>query len=342
MEERAMSRELPQLLFVGHMQPDYLIGPKGDVYLDQPGGDAAYAAVGARVWSHEPLAIISRVTEDYPQEWLRTYESFGIDCQGVRVVVGLPASRSFYEYRDHGDVNEREPRLAFARRGLPLPRPLLDFAPQELGEHIIDHYMPLAIRPEDLSPANCNARAVYLAAGHLVTHATLPALLRSSGATTIALSPSPRYLIPTEMKRVAPLIAGINLLLIGEHHARSLFRESTRDLAEVGRRLAALGWPVVIIHTDEGGAVMIESGGKLPLLVPPYPADIRNPVAALGAFAGGYLAGWRQSFDLLEAALRGTVSASLSVEGPGAFFALTRMKGLAEARLEWVRAKMNA
>jgi sugar/nucleoside kinase (ribokinase family) len=337
-----MSRQPPRLLFVGRLHPDDVIGPKGDVYLDQPGGEAAYAAVGARVWSDEPLAILSRVTEDFPHAWLRDFESFGIDCQGVHAVSGLPPSRNFYEYRESGEVNNREPRLAFARRGLTLPRTLVDFAPLDLGEQVTDRYMPLAIRPEDLSPAHRQTRAAYLAPGHLATHATLPALLRSSGVTTIALSPSAHYWIPTEMKRVAPLIGGISLLLIGEHHARALFRESTRDLAEVARRLASYGWPVVIIHTDQGGEVIFQADKKSLVLVPPYPADIRNPVGALGAFAGGYLVGWRRAFDPLEAALYGMVSASLSVEGPGALFAMTRMKGLAEARLEWVRIKMKA
>jgi ribokinase len=335
-----MNRELPQLLFIGRMHPDYQIGPKGDLYLDQPGGDAAYAAVGARIWTSEPLAIVSRVTEDYPQAWLRKFESFGIDCGGVRVEAGRPPYRSFCEYRDQGQVNEREPRLAFARRGLTMPRQLLDFVPQELGEQVVDRFVPLAIRPEDLSPAHRHARAVYLAPGHLVTHATLPALLRSGGSTTIALSPSAGYLIPTEVKKVAALIGGVDLLLVGERHARSLFRESTRDLAEVARRLASLGWPLVIIPPDEGGAIIIRAETKAPLRIPPYPADIRNPAGSLGAFAGGYLAGWRRNFDPLEAALYGTVSASLSVEGPGAWFAMTRMAGLAEARLEWVRRQM--
>ncbi len=337
-----MSRQLPQLLFVGGLHLDCVIGPKGDVYLDQPGGDAAYAAVGARVWSDEPLAILSRVTEDFPHAWLRDFEASGIDCQGVRAVSGLPPSRAFYEYRDLGEVNEREPRLAFARRGLPLPRSLLDFEARELGEQVIDRFVPLALRPEDLLPAHRHARAVYFASGHLATHATLPALMRSGGATTVALSPSPRYLTPTEMKKVAPLIGGINLLLIGERHARSLHSESTRDLSEIARRLASLGWPLVIIHTDASGEVIYQADKKVPVLVPPYPADFRNPVGALGAFAGGYLAGWRRTFDPLEAALFGAVSASLSVEGPGALFGLTRMKGLAQERLEWVKMKMKA
>ena len=52
------------------------------------------------------------------------------------------------------------------------------------------------------------------------------------------------------------------------------------------------------------------------------------------AFCGGFLAGFRKTFDPLQGLLHGSVSASLAVEGSGAFYSLEALKGLAEARLE--------
>jgi sugar/nucleoside kinase (ribokinase family) len=123
--------------------------------------------------------------------------------------------------------------------------------------------------------------------------------------------------------------------------ARGLYRESTRDLAEIARRLASYGCPLVVVLEESGGQVLCRVEDPSPATIPAYPAARRNPVGVEGAFAGGFLAGWRLTYDPLQAVLYGNVSASLSVEGPGALFALSRMKGLAEARLEWLRAKMR-
>jgi hypothetical protein len=46
------------------------------------------------------------------------------------------------------------------------------------------------------------------------------------------------------------------------------------------------------------------------------------------------LAGYRKNYDPLEAALHGNVSASLKIEGSGAFYPLDVLPGLAQARLD--------
>ena len=337
-----MKHNSPQMVFIGPLQQDYVIGPLKDIYFAQPGGAAMYAAVGARVWVDEPLAIVSRIGEDFPQAWLKHLQSVDIMCEAVRVVEGTAATRAFYEYRGDGEVNEREPRLACARAGVEVPKELLAYAPPGADEDVGDRFAPLAIRPEDLPSVHRQARAAYLAPAHVVTHLTLPAPLRSSGTTTIALSPSPRYLLPTSLHLLPPLLRGISVLLLNERIARGLFRESTRDLAVIAQRLADYGCPLVVVLEDTGGQILYRTEDHSSLSIPPYPAERRNPVGAEGAFAGGFLAGWHRTYNPLQAALYGNVSSSLCVEGPGALFALSRMKGLAEARLEWLKARVNA
>jgi len=67
--------------------------------------------------------------------------------------------------------------------------------------------------------------------------------------------------------------------------------------------------------------------------VPAYPSRMADPTGAGDAFCGGFLAGYQKTFDPLQAALYGNVSASLKVEGSGAFYPLDILPGLAEARL---------
>jgi ribokinase len=58
-----------------------------------------------------------------------------------------------------------------------------------------------------------------------------------------------------------------------------------------------------------------------------------DPTGAGDSFCGGFLAGYKKTYDPLQAALYGNVSASLKVEGSGAFYPLDVLPGLAEARL---------
>ncbi|WP_322808043.1 PfkB family carbohydrate kinase, partial [Thermanaerothrix sp.] len=62
-----------------------------------------------------------------------------------------------------------------------------------------------------------------------------------------------------------------------------------------------------------------------------------DPTGAGDAFCGGFLAGYRQTYDPLAAVLHGNVSASLVIEGSGPFYALEALPGLAQARLEALR-----
>ena len=54
-----------------------------------------------------------------------------------------------------------------------------------------------------------------------------------------------------------------------------------------------------------------------------------------------FLAGYRQTYDPVQAALYGNISASLVVEGVGPFYALDTLPGLPEARLEALRQSVR-
>jgi ribokinase len=71
--------------------------------------------------------------------------------------------------------------------------------------------------------------------------------------------------------------------------------------------------------------------------VPAYPANVVDPTGAGDAFCGGFLAGYRKTFDPLESVLYGNISASLVIEGQGPLYAMDALPGLAEARLNALR-----
>jgi ribokinase len=76
-------------------------------------------------------------------------------------------------------------------------------------------------------------------------------------------------------------------------------------------------------------------------MIPAYPVQVHNLTSAGDAFCGGFLAGYRTSYDPLYAALCGNISASFSIEGSHPFYAMDALPGLASARLESLKSKVR-
>ncbi len=79
---------------VGGLREDYFITPSGEAHLREIGGNAVYAAVGARLWSGH-VGLLSRVGSNYPVEWLGVIGAQGIDTRGVTVVPEPLDTRTF-------------------------------------------------------------------------------------------------------------------------------------------------------------------------------------------------------------------------------------------------------
>ncbi|MBI4771982.1 MAG: PAS domain-containing protein, partial [Chloroflexi bacterium] len=56
-------------IIIGGLREDYFITSSGEAHLHKLGGNALYAAIGARIWA-DPIGLVTRVGENYPQEWL--------------------------------------------------------------------------------------------------------------------------------------------------------------------------------------------------------------------------------------------------------------------------------
>lgn len=66
--------------------------------------------------------------------------------------------------------------------------------------------------------------------------------------------------------------------------------------------------------------------------VPDYQSKWVDPTGAGDAFAGGFLAGYRELYDPLEAAVMGSIAASIVAEGSGVYYAADTMPELIRAR----------
>jgi sugar/nucleoside kinase (ribokinase family) len=165
--------------------------------------------------------------------------------------------------------------------------------------------------------------------------------LRELGVETIVLDPSQEYMEPGFAREMPALLKGITAFLPAEEEARSFFRPASPSVWEMAEDLCAMGCRYTVIKRGAGGVCAIDSSTRERWIVPAYPARMRDVTGAGGAFDGGFLAGLSETGDLLEACMCGIVSASLSIEGTGALYAVDAHPDLAGARLNALRTRVT-
>ncbi|MGE5222956.1 MAG: carbohydrate kinase family protein [Omnitrophica WOR_2 bacterium] len=328
----------PRFLFAGQLRRDYLVLPSGRPLLDVPGGNLLYAAVGLAIWEPSPPpGLMARVGEDYPQEWLEAFARRGFDIRGIRVLPEAMDLRSFYVYTDHTTRISDDPVAHFARLGLAFPKELLGYKPASTGVDSRTRLNPTSLRQVDIIPDYLGATAAHLCPLDYLTHSLLPAVLRQSGFTTVTLDPAQSYMNPVFWNDVQALLTGLTAFLPSEEEIRELFHGRSEDLWEMAETLSTSGCEIIVIKRGEKGQYLYDAATHSRWEIPAYPARLADPTGAGDAFCGGFLAGYRLTYDPLQAALHGNISASLVVEGQGPFYALDALPGLTQARVEALR-----
>jgi sugar/nucleoside kinase (ribokinase family) len=329
----------PRFLVFGRLAREYQLFPDGYARLDAPGGNVLYAAAGLAVWEPDPPpAIVARVGNDYPSEWLETFAAGGIDTRGVRCLTEPVDLRLFHSYTDLTTRAGDDPVAHFARHGMAFPKELLGYKPPSSAA--VDsrtRLQPSSLRQGDVPYEFLEASAAHLCPLDYLTHSVLPAMLRQAEFTAITLDPSPGYMTPAFWEHIPALLTGLTAFLPSEEEARTLFGGRTTDLWQMAEALASYGTEIIVIKRGSNGQILYDSATRVRYEIPPYPARLVNPTGAGDAFCGGFLAGYRRTYDPLEAALHGNISASLAVEGHSPLYAIDALKGLALARIEALR-----
>jgi sugar/nucleoside kinase (ribokinase family) len=331
-------QSIPRSIFIGQLRRETLILPGNQVLLDVPGGNVVYAAVGHLGWEADSSpGIVARVGEDYPQTWLQDFSKRGLDIRGVRVLPEAIDLRSFSVYVDRTTRISDDPVRYFAQLGLPFPKTLLGYrAPRQ----VLDSRTQLShasLRQADLPGDYLNAQYAHLCPVDYLTQTLMPAVLRQAGFTTVTLDPSPGCMTPIFWEDIPAMITGLTAFMPNEEEMRALFYSRSVDIWEMMAAIANYGCEFVVVKRGANGQLLYDAASRTKWELPAYPARMINPTGAGDAFCGGFLAGYRKTYDPLQALLYGNISASLVVEGNGPFFALDVLPGLPQARLEALR-----
>lgn len=324
-----------RFVIAGQLKRDFGLIPDGKALLDVPGGNAIYACAGVGVWEKaKHVGIVARVGEDYPREWLAQFKERGFDIRGIHILPEAIDLRYFYVYTDMYTRLSEDPAAHFTRLHQQFPKALLNYARPRSNYDSRTQLTQTSLRQSDLPPEYLDATAAHLCPIDFLTHTLLPAVLRQNGFTLVTLDPSPGTMTPTFWDAIPALVNGLTAFLPNEEELRMLFHGRSTDLRQMMEAVAAYGCEMVVVKRGERGQYLYDRATKIHWEISAYPSRVVDPTGAGDSFCGGFLAGYRRTYEPLQAVLYGSISASLTIEGSGPFFALDALPGLAQARLE--------
>ncbi len=335
----------PTFVIAGRLTRDYLLPQQGDPLLDVPGGNLVYAAAGLDVWKEVDsseagsphIGLVARVGEDYPHEWLRSFEKHGWDTGGVHILPEALDLRSFQVVVDGKRIQSGSPVAHFARLGLPFPKSLLGYQPPAVTDDRKTTTLA-SPRPKDIPPDYLSATAVHICPLDYVTATRLISAFRQASVTTITLDPSAAYMTPLALGDVSFLLHGLTAFMPSEEELRALFWGRTDDLWQMVEALGKFGCEYIIVKRAARGQMLYDSVSGRRWEIPAYPARVAGFTGMGDSFSGGFLAGYQKTYDPVQGALYGSVSAALTIEGCGVYHALEALPGLAKARLDSLSA----
>ncbi|MFN2188705.1 MAG: carbohydrate kinase family protein [Candidatus Promineifilaceae bacterium] len=332
----------PEIVTGGGIRVDYLITREGVAHNRLIGGNAIYSAVGAAIWS-KSVAVLSRVGDNYPVEWLDSLVRSGIDISAVRRVPGTFDHRTFFAYRPDGVRDDTNPAKHYGRIGAALPRELEDYMHSTPLQADLDKLEPLAIRAEDCPSTISGVSAVHLAPLPIRSHLELAPFLRERGVRFITIDPGERYMKPDLQQQIKKFLPYLDVFLPSEQEIQTLFGQNA-STAQAARTLIQWGCKSVVIKRGKhGAAVLHQDWNELRNYRAFHQASDPTVVDVTGAgdsfcggFAIGLAAGAGQSLaDRLDRAARmGLVSSSYTIEGYGALYPLIHGVDDRQSRLD--------
>jgi sugar/nucleoside kinase (ribokinase family) len=277
-------------LTVGNLLVEDVVTPDGARILDRLGGDALYAAIGARAFADD-VQMAVRLGRGFPERLVRALEEAGL---GAGLISSEhDAIRLWVELGIEGGD-----RFTFQSGNYVDATPMPDEIPAELTAGLdAVHVAPVPFEQMD----------------------ALVAWARRS-ARLVTVDPHYEHM-DADWSRI---LARVDAFLPSRAEAAALLG-AWPGPEPAARRIASLGARTVVIKLGSDGSIGLR-GDELVRL----PAADAAPVDATGcgdAFCGGFVVGLAETDDLRRAMAYGTVAAGLVAQDHGAAHALVVDRG---------------
>lgn len=288
------------LLVVGSVAFDAIETPFGKT--DKiVGGAASYIALAASYFTKQ-IDLVSVIGDDFPQDFLNTLTSSGVNLEGLQVRKGEKSF--FWKGKYHEDLNSR------------------DTLDTQLN--VLASFNPVV--PEHARHAE------FLMLGNLV-----PALQRSvieqmKSRPKLIVMDTMNFWMDTAMEDLRKTIAMVDVLAINDAEARQL--SGDYSLVKAAQKILNMGPKVLVIKKGEHGALLFNK--EEVFYAPALPLEeVFDPTGAGDTFAGGFIGYLAKSRDISfenmkRAIIFGSAMASFTVER----FGTERLLGLDAKSIE--------
>jgi sugar/nucleoside kinase (ribokinase family) len=307
------------VITVGGCTVDIVHAADGTTRGRQLGGNAIYAAAGARVWGLRPGVVAFRGT-GLPEGWTELLAALEIDTVGL-IPVEVPASVTEFFYDVEGARTQRVWTPDASGR-------VVAYLPSDTGEPI----RRLHLSPDQLPARYWEAGGAHLAPLPLAAQRAMADGLAPLGVMT--LDPYPHAMADASDDDLQALLAPVTVFLPSLEEARARYPGDSAE--QVLERLAALGGVTTVIKRGRHGSLVYDRRTGRRHAVPAVPLVAKDPTGAGDAFCGGVLAGLVQGKSIVDAAACGTVSASFVVEDFCLDGARNALPAERDRRLRWV------
>lgn len=311
---------MPDFICLGGLRIDYLITAEGRATSDIFGGNATFAAVGARLWSQPgQVGILAKNGPDFPDGWLAQLEGHGIDTGCVIPVDEAVDQRTFFSHFADGSRDEGNPVSHYRALGLPLPDGLRGYS-QPSADAQEASYRPLRIDGAEVAGGCWPGQALHCSPIEWGTTLSCITAARRAGTPQITLDPG-LWIGQRSLAEISELLRLCNAFLPSEAEARLLLG-LTASRQEMARRLGEAGAPVVVLKLGAEGSLVYQREHNSFTSIPAAPARVLDVTGAGDAFCGAFAVGLSQTGDPIRSAQWGAVAASFVIEGFGALHAL--------------------
>lgn len=288
------------LLIVGTVAFDAIETPFGKT--DKiVGGAASYIALAASYFT-KSSQLVSVIGDDFPQAFLDTLKTQGVDLEGLQVKHGEKSF--FWSGRYHNDLNSRD---------------TLDTQLNVLAD--FDPVVPNAAKEAD-----------FLMLGNLMPAIQQKVLNQLTKRPKLIVLDTMNFWMDTSMDELMKTLTQIDVLTINDSEARQLSGEYS--LVKAAQKILKMGPKILVIKKGEHGALLFNKDEVF--FAPALPLeDVYDPTGAGDSFAGGFIGYLAKTKDISfenmkRAIIFGSAMASFTVER----FGTERLIGLSQQDVE--------
>ncbi|MBM3137977.1 MAG: hypothetical protein FJZ98_07295 [Chloroflexi bacterium] len=295
---------------IGIVIIDDIVLPDGQTRMGCLGGGCVHAAMGMRVWSDQ-VGLIARFGQDFPAE-LKNHLQAVLNINGCSIYPA-PTARAWQLFETDG-----------TRR--------------EVFRTDMDDFWKMDIRPSDFPKEYPPIQGIHL---HSPVREVVgwTRFLRSRENSFILWEPWDFDFVPANLSEIRRLMPLVDVISPNLKESRDLIGEESP--ARLLRSYLDWGAPRVVIRMGADGSLYGDQTGTV-LRIPCVPVErIVDVTGAGNAYCGGFIVGWDQTGDPLEAACRAAVSASFALGQFGAVFTLEGVNARARQRLSIMHASLG-